>query len=330
MRKLLLGTTALAAAATLTANAALADVTISGGYEFKYASRSSNVNVNDGTTMTHGDTDMVINFNNKTDSGLDITFRYDISPVGSTDGGAMTIDEASLAIAGGFGKIILGMDDDAGDSYNIDESDLIAEDAAPAVASMTIGTSSAIGSDDAMKVAYHLPAMGGLTAGISHTDRDAAGGSDTTSYGAQYTMDAAGAAITLGYAFVGDENATQDVDSENMGVKIVSGDISVIISQGGYEADDEDRDNAGASISYKMPNGMTVGAYTFKSEDDLDTGEEYSRSGVELQYTIASGLTAVINVDDYTYKEGTSDGTDATLHVDDSGTQTQLTLKAAF
>ena len=43
MRKLLLGTTALAAAATLSANAALADVTISGGYEFKYLSRSSNV-----------------------------------------------------------------------------------------------------------------------------------------------------------------------------------------------------------------------------------------------------------------------------------------------
>ena len=35
-----------------------------------------------------------------------------------------------------------------------------------------------------MKVAYHLPAMGGLTAGVSHTDRSAAGGTDTTSYGA--------------------------------------------------------------------------------------------------------------------------------------------------
>ena len=53
MRKLLLGTTALAAAATLSANAALADVTISGGYEFKYLSRSSNDNSNDGTTMSH-------------------------------------------------------------------------------------------------------------------------------------------------------------------------------------------------------------------------------------------------------------------------------------
>ena len=36
MRKLLLGTTALAAAATLSANVALADVTITGGMEFTY------------------------------------------------------------------------------------------------------------------------------------------------------------------------------------------------------------------------------------------------------------------------------------------------------
>ena len=37
---------------------------------------------------------------------------------------------------------------------------------------------------------------------------------------------------------------------ENM-VWGVSGDISVIISQGGYEASDEDRENQGAAISYK-------------------------------------------------------------------------------
>jgi hypothetical protein len=328
MRKLLLGTTALAAAATLTANAALADVSISGGAEWKYTSRSSNVSANDGTAMASDNT-MTIKFNNKTDSGLDITYMVDFD-TDAGDGSALGTDENSITIAGGFGKIVLGQDDDAADAYNLDESDLIAEDDAPSVTSATIGTSSSISSDDAMKIAYHLPAMGGLTAGISHTDRGAAGGTDTTSYGARYSMDAAGASITLGYAAVQDENATQDVDQENMGMKIVSGDISLIISQGGTESSDEDIENQGASISYKMPNGMTVGAYTFKSEDDLDAGEEYSRNGVELQYTIASGLTAVVNVDDYSYKEGTSPDGASAAHVDDSGTQTKLTIKAAF
>ena len=329
MRKLLLGTTALAAAATITANSALADVTISGSYEFKYLSRSSNNSTLDGTTMSHGDTDMVVNFTSKTDSGLDLTFRYDIGAVGSTDGGSLTIDEASLAIAGGFGKVVLGMDDDAADSYNIDEMDLIAEEPSATMASSSISLNSSVATDDAMKVAYHLPAMGGLTAGVSHTDRSAAGGTDTTAYGAQYTMDAAGASITLGYASVNDENSTQDVDHENMGLKVVSGDISLILSQGNYEASDEDRDNSGGAISYKMPNGMTVGAFTFKSEDDKDVGEEYTASGAEVQYNIASGLKATITVVDYDYKI-TAANHESSNTTADSGTMTQLTLGASF
>ena len=328
MRKLLLGTTALAAAATLTANAALADVTISGAAEFKYLSRSSNDSTKDGTTMTT-DNEMAITFSQKTDSGLDLTYRVDFD-TDPGDGGSAVIDENSLSIAGGFGKIVLGEDDDAADSYNIDEMDLIAEEPSPSLhASASIGSSSSISSDDADKVAFHLPAMGGLTAGISHTDRTAAGGTDTTSYGAKYTMDAAGASITLGYAVVEDENSTQDVDLENMGMKIVSGDISLIISQGGSESSDEDIENQGASISYKMPNGMTIGAFTFKSEDDLDIGEEYTASGAEIQYNIASGLKATISVVDYDYKITTANHESADTSAD-SGTMTQLTIGASF
>ena len=327
MRKLLLGTTALAAATAMSASA-LADVSIAGSYEFKYGSRSSQVAANDGTTMTHGDTDMVLTFTNKTDSGLTLSYRYDLSPA-IADGGNATVDENSLAISGGFGKIILGQDDDAGDSYNIDEMDLPTEEATGTSASASIGTSSAIASSDAMKVAYHLPAMGGLTAGLSFADSGTNSGTDTTSMGAKYAMDAGGASITLGYAMKKTEAATKDTDQTNMGVKVVSGDISMILSQGTYEAVDEDRDNQGASISYKMPNGMTVAGYTFKSEDALDVGEEYSRTGVEVAYTIASGLTAVVNLDDYDYKVTAANHESADTVVD-NGTITQLTLKASF
>jgi len=327
MRKLLLGTTALAAATAMSASA-LADVSISGGYEFSYESMSSQSAAKDGTKFTQGDTDLVLNFTNKTDSGLTLTWRYDITAVGS-DSQAMTADENSLSIAGGFGKIVLGVDDDAGDAYNIDEMDLPTEEpGAGTLTSSSIGTSSAVSGNDKIKVAYHLPAMGGLTAGISFQDSGAVGGTDTTSWGAQYAMEAGGASITLGYASITTEAAGQDKDQTNMGLKIVSGDLSMIVSQGSYEEADEDRDNQGASISYKMPNGMTAAAYTFKSEDALDKGEELSRTGVEVAYTIASGLTAVVNVKDYDYK------VDSTTHegtpTADNGTATTLTLKAAF
>jgi outer membrane protein OmpU len=331
MRKLLLGTTALAAAATLSANAALADVSISGMIEWSYDSRSSNVAANNGTSFGQ-DSDMQIKFSNKTDSGLTVDMLVDFDTDSSTDNDHFANDETSLSISGGFGKVVLGKDDNAADAYIIDESDLIAEDQAPGVSSMTIdtGTSLVMGSADGNKISYHLPAMGGLTFGISQADGGkATTSSDTVSYGANYALDAGGASITLGYTAATTENTTQDIDSENMGIKVVSGDISLIVSQSGYEASDEDRQAMGASISYALPNGMKVGAYTVKGDDDLDVNEEYSRSGVEVQYTIASGLTAYINVDDYDYKEGTSDGTTA-AHINDSGTASKLTIKATF
>ena len=109
-----------------------------------------------------------------------------------------------------------------------------------------------------------------------------------------------------------------------MGIKVVSGDISLIVSQGGREADDEDVSNMGASVSYKLPNGMVVGAYTFKSEDDIDTGEEYSVNHYEAIYPIASGLSAVVTVSDFDYEGGTSGNGGA----DENGTITTLNIKA--
>jgi len=318
-----LGTTALAAAATLSTNAALADVSISGAHEWSYNSRSSNQTSLDGTTFGQ-DSSVTITFTNKTDSGLSLSYHTSID----TDAGALGNAENALSISGGFGKIVLGHDDAAADSYIIDEMDLIAEEASPSQVSATIGTSSSLSlpaAADNNKVSYHLPAMGGLTAGMSFEDAgEEASSADTTTYGANYSMTAAGASITLGYTQRSTEDATQDIEGDNMGLKIVSGDISLIVSQGTSESSGEDVQNQGASVSYKMPNGMVLGAYTFKSEDDIDTTEEYTKTGAEVQYSIASGLTAYINVDDYEYTAG---GASATS---DSGTNTKLTIKATF
>ena len=84
MRKLLLGTTALAAAATLSTNAALADVSISGAHEWTYNSRSSQVAANDGTTFGQ-DSSVTITFSNKTDSEMIIRAREVIKRVDLKD-----------------------------------------------------------------------------------------------------------------------------------------------------------------------------------------------------------------------------------------------------
>lgn len=349
MRKILLGTTALAAAATLSANAALADVSISGYYEWKYQSTSADVTAQDGTTFG-SDSEIAFKFSNKTDSGLDIGLTVEMFSDGDE---ASNTDEASLSIAGGFGKLVLGQNDGVGDNYGVASTDLPAEEIYAGVADnadMVLVNADINGlSGDSNKISYHLPAMGGLSAGVSFMNSGAAGAKDSTEFGAQYSMQAGEAGITIGYASGTTEGGTgvQDTDSSVIGVKVTSGNITAAISQSTYERgavasvtgnntvskayavttaaiDQADEESTGAAVSFKVNDGLTVTAHTAETEDGIKT-ETYSNSGIEIAYTIASGLTAYINVEDYDYKKGTG-----SAGADNAGTASKLTIKATF
>ncbi len=330
MRKLLLGTTALAAAAALSANAALADVSISGFYEFAYQGRGSDVAAQDGTTMST-DSEIHIKFSNKTDSGLTIGMVTEIE----TDDTDTAINEGSLSIAGGFGKFVLGGNDGAGDNYGIDAEDVVAEEiqatGTDTLALLDTDLESTAG--DSTKITYHIPAMGGLTAGVSLTDDGSnatTGNQNTTSFGAQYAMEAAGAAITIGGGTSTTEqvSGTVDIESQNIGIKVVSGDITVIGATATYEATNADEEANGIGVKFKVNDDMSLGAYTVKVSDATGTtDEEYTNTGAEVTYSIASGLTAYINISDYDYKTGTGTGSGTTA---DSGTVSKLTIKATF
>ena len=345
MRKLLLGTTALAAAATLSANVAVADISISGYYEWKYQSTSSDITANDGTTFGN-DSEIKVSFSNKTDSGLTVGMVVEME----TD--AAGIDESSMFISGGFGKIVLGQHDDVGDDYGVSMNDLPGEEIYAGVGDDNdlVLTSADIDglSSDANKVSYHIPAVGGLAAGVSFMNSGAAGSADSTEFGASYSMDAGGAAVTIGYATGTTEAASQDTDSTVMGVMVSSGNITAAVSQATYEAaavtgsnavlasgntpykaqvkakDQADEESIGAAVSFKVNDGLTLTAHTKETDDGITT-ETYSNSGVEIAYTIASGLTAYINVEDYDYKAGNS-----TNNTDNAGTASKLTIKATF
>ena len=330
MRKLLLGTTALAAAATLSANVAIADVSISGYYEYAYTSRGSDVAANDGTSNST-DSEIVVKFTNKTDSGLDISMTTEIE----ADDGNSLINEGSMTISGGFGKFVLGGNDGASDNYGIDAQDVVGEDInATGTTTLALTDTDVESVDgDSNKISYHLPALGGLTAGVSFTDSgtDATSGAqDSTSFGAQYAMEAAGASITIGGATITQEqvSGTVDIESQNIGVKVVTGDITLIAAQATYEATNADEEANGVGVKFKVNDGMSIGAYTVKVEDSTGTtDEEYSNTGAEVTYSIASGLTAFVNIEDYDYKTGSGTGQGTTA---DSGTVSKFTIKATF
>ena len=348
MRKLLLGTTALAAAATLSANVAVADISISGYYEWKYQSTSSDITANDGTTFG-SDSEIKFSFSNKTDSGLTLGMATELL----SDGGDVEIDESSMSISGGFGKLVLGGNDGVNDNYGVASTDLPGEEiyagkglTANDIAIVNADISNMSG--DANKISYHLPAMGGLTAGASFANSGPTGATDTTAFGAKYSMSAGGAAITIGAATGTTEAATQDTDTQVMGIKVASGNITAAVSQSTYEAkavaavagtadttttatvapisakDQADEESIGAAVSFKVNDGMTITVHTAET-DDGQTTESYSNAGIEIAYTVAPGLSAYINVEDYDYKAGNS-----TNNTDNAGTASKLTIKATF
>ena len=222
MRKLLLGTTALAAAATLSANVALAEFSISGAMEWTYESRDPGQTVT-GPAGASGDdfssdTNIKMQWTNKTDSGLEIGVILDMETIGDDKADGVNADEQYMYIKGGFGEIQLGMNDGAGDQFTRTASDLSGPDANSDNGGFYLGTttnSSAnvtkyelfktvdatrladdnadlIGDiDDKNSITYLLPAMGGFSAGISYSDGgDAADKqSDITTIGAKYSFE---------------------------------------------------------------------------------------------------------------------------------------------
>jgi hypothetical protein len=336
MRKYLLSTSALASVALLS-TAAIADVSISGEAEFDYSARDHNIAANDGNLMSNVQ-EVHISFTNKTDSGLTVSAVNQFNTVKGTS------DDVSFSVSGGFGKLVFGATDGAAGNYEMNPLGLLQEEdagtlndgtltAASLLTTASISTSTGGGeTNGSSKVSYHLPAIGGLTAGVSmSTQGTTAGTDDNTQFGMNYALTAGGAAVTLGYSTNTKEVASAaDKDTTSMGIKVVHGNISLAAADGQYTAADEDRSTQSAAISYNMGNGLVVGYGTVQSEDDLDVGEEYSANHFEAAYTIASGLTAVVNVSDFDYKVATATHENGATAVKMNGTTTSLTIKAKF
>lgn len=305
MRKYLLSTSALAGVALLSSTA-MADVTISGYSEFGYNQNDHNTAVLDGTNMSL-DQEVHINFTNKTDSGLTITAVNEFSTEDSAN------DDVFMTISGGFGSLKMGDSDSVASGYDFNALDLIQEESAGTMANdaatggiASISTDTGIGGDNTRNVSYTLPAMGGLSAGVSiGTSETLDGADDFTAFGVAYNMAANGADITVGYASSTTEAAT-DVDRTSIGLKVAFGDMVIEAGSSNHEAADEDRSAQSAGITYKISDALSVGFATVNSEDDLDAGEEYDANHYEAVYTVASGLTAVVTVSDFDYKAGTN------------------------
>jgi outer membrane protein OmpU len=340
MRKLLLGTTALAAAATLSANVALAaDVSFSGAMEFTYEDHDP------GTTVTgasnndfNSDQNIAIKFENKTDSGLTIGMVQNIESIGEEAVGTAASDENYIYIKGGFGTIELGNNDGAGDQLTRTASDLVGPDALSDNGAGMSGAGNLVDDNadlildinDQNNITYILPTMGGLTIGASYADggQGAAENDDITTVGLKYAFESGAVKGTIHYGQGSIDAGTSggvSRDSNSIGLDVSSGPFRAVMAKG-----EADAATAGVTtevtdygIQYNLGNGLKLTAVG--TQIDENTGGETSDiTTVSASYNIAAGLDAYITYHDYDYAAGSSGGTD------DDGSKTYITIKASF
>ena len=329
MRKLLLTSSALVAAASISSYA-VADVSVTGGFEWKYIQQAADQTTKDGDDFSM-DNEIVISFSNKTDSGLTIGGKMELGNY-SDDAANTTavIDESVLTISGGFGTFRLGSEDSIHETFGVTEVDLIDEEGNGRFTNNSIsGNAGEQGSTDTNKIAYVTPKMGGFQAGISVEDSGDDATTDMTAMGASYSMPLANGSLLIEYNQSTRDGAT-DTDTTNMGATFTMGAMSLIVASMTNETGTtEDQEGTGFGIKYDMGGGLTIAASATEVEDTADTSagenEKYTANIGEAVYTVAPGLKAKVTYTDYEYKDG---GT-ANLG-DDSGQITQLTLTASF
>ncbi len=227
MKKIILATTALVSVAF--AGNALAqesqmmsamgnDINIGGYYEFSYQDYSDDgdsARGGDGNDFS-GDSELFIDFASVSDSGLEYGVGLELEIVnGHSDGtsGDNNIDEASIYIAGDFGRVVLGHNDHGGDSFQtwIGTDRTYGQDDAPGPKFVDVASTANENESnwnasvrphtvnapygDGAKITYLSPSFSGFQFGVSMEDYG--GNDDATSVGAKYDFNLYGVDVTL-------------------------------------------------------------------------------------------------------------------------------------
>ena len=333
MRKLLLTTTALMTAATLS-TAAIADVSISGGMEFTYESHDPGTTVAGASNDDFSsDQNIVLKFETKTDSGLVFGMIQNLESVGEEAVGTANSDENYMYFKGGFGKVEIGNQDGVGDQLTRTASDLVGPDALSDNGSGMTGAGNLYDDNadlmrdinDANHITYILPTMSGLTVGASYKDagQGAAENADMTVVGARYSFTSGAVKGSLHYGSSNTGGATSgasSLNSNSIGLDVASGPFRAVIAKGEADVDASiTTEVTDYGIQYNLGNGITVAAVGTQVEENTG-GETSDITTMSFKYNVASGLNAYLTYHDYDYAPGTSGGTA------DDGSKTLVTI----
>jgi hypothetical protein len=320
MRKVLLATTAIVALGGV--SAASADISVSGGFEFKYDSWSgANSTTANNNSITNA-SKFKISASTVADNGMTLSaYTYQD---GSTSG---AFDDAGASISDDWGTIGF-WDAESGDAFAT-ATDITAEEGYNG-ATNTLNYKPADEQVEAADVSYLSPSMSGFQFSVGINDTGAA--EDATMMGAQYAMSAGDAAITLKYAVSSKGSATttgrDGTDASSMGLVVAMSGVTLTLAQNDTEvkataaASDADYEASSAAIAYTISDTMAVQMYSGETDNKKDADFSFKDTGYGVTYTITPGLAASVthNSWDHTNNSGTKD----------SGTNTAVALNLSF
>jgi hypothetical protein len=339
MKKLLIGTSALVAAASFAGAAQAADpIKLSvGGYGavmVGYASQDDDYLTATGREVTGVDVkgDNEIHFKGSTtlDNGLTVAVKYEME-AGGRNSSADVSDEYSISISGGFGTIVAGADDNAlvaiakgaprvgGRLFNgaLDEGDLIGGAYVLNPGSTAPNATFVNSNGDSESLSYISPALAGFTLGATYVPD--INGDDN----AAQPVQAAGAATGSNEAYGVGLMWNGEVGAVSIGVEggylwaDAGANVSTITGSAAYAAGHEEW-QAGAQVGYA---GFKLGAayrdlstdvksidgagYTGRGQIDAhawEVGASYKTGpyGVSLSYFSSETENTALNVSDDT------------------------------
>jgi len=320
MRKVLLATTAIVALGGV--SAASADISVSGGAEFKYDSWSGANSTTANNNSITNQTKFKISASTVADNGMTLT-AYTMQD-GSATG---AFNDAGFSIADDWGT--LGFwDAESGDAFAT-ATDITAEEGY-AGATNTLDYKPADEQVEHADASYLSPNMSGFQFSLGIQDTGAA--EDATSMGASYAMTAGDAAITLKYAASSKGSATttgrDGTDASSMGLVVAMSGVTLTLAQNDTEvkataaSNDADYEASSMALAYTVSDAMSVQMYTGETDNKKTAAFKFKDTGYGVTYTITPGLAASVthNSWDHTNNSGTKD----------SGTNTAVALNLSF
>jgi hypothetical protein len=352
MKNVLMASSAIVGAAVLAASPAAAqELQLSAFQQFMASGGDADEDSSDRGWHFSTNTEVHVNGTIMADNGITFGFRVEFEADSGEDN---NVDENSIWASGSFGKIELGNNDGAEDTFMVNGSNSgvdyggvgnptsnFLSTAFGGDARTSVDFANGVDTSDATKITYTTPNFNGFSAGISYTP-DSADGNDGNSY---YEQPAGGDSgvhdhIGLGLGFDGEFNGvgvelglvggfgTKDEEPED-DIWGIGGGAAISFSgftiAAGAIYDDADG-NGGEGFAFDAGIGYAQGPWSFSvngiySEDD-DSDDELLGGSANVGYNLAPGVSVFLT--GYVGEEDLGSGDDNDIVAVTSG------LKLAF